>query len=175
MVQGSTGVLRPKQNYVVAAYGSDGYTTFDLPSNKNKFTLKAHDCDYVRITKFRLRVNEICSNGKPLSVRVEYYTRSQVVSQIYIFTLCSLHFIEALFLQHTINWTLFNAFQVTKNYDFDHPYARSVYCSGKLLRHMFLYILPSNILYCKDRTFCICRNCQENQNQVDMPALCSAR
>ena len=80
MVQGSSGVLQPKEDYVSATYMSNGYTRFDLPSNKNSFTLVAYQCDYIRITKFRLRVNHICADGRPLSVRVDYFTNGNMVS-----------------------------------------------------------------------------------------------
>ena len=82
MIQGSTGVLQPKEDYVSTTYKSNGYTRFALPSNKNTFTLVAYQCDYIRITKFRLRVKHICADGRPLSVRVDYYTQGSSVSHL---------------------------------------------------------------------------------------------
>ena len=74
MVQGSSGVLQPKEGYVVATLRPDGYTCFDLPSNRNTFTLVSYTCNYMRITNFKLWVREICSDGQPVAVSVVYNT-----------------------------------------------------------------------------------------------------
>ena len=74
MVQGSSGILQPKEDYVVATSRPDGYTCFDLPSNKNTFTLTSCKCKCMTITKFMLWAMEICPNGHPLEVTVVYKT-----------------------------------------------------------------------------------------------------
>ena len=74
MVQGSTGVMQPKQQYVTTTNEPNGYTSVILPANKNRFRLVARLCRSVRITKFNLKVDHICANGSPLSVAVAYVT-----------------------------------------------------------------------------------------------------
>ena len=80
LLRGFAGELRPQDSLIVATFGADGFTRFDLPANTFTFVLVPFQVDSVRITGFQLRASEICSNGQPLSVRVEYYTTQQVVS-----------------------------------------------------------------------------------------------
>ena len=82
MVQGASGPLQPKQNFVSAISLADGFTKYVFTSNKRKFNLLTPQSRPVRITKFLLRVDKICSNGKPLSVRIKYKNDGTVVSKL---------------------------------------------------------------------------------------------
>ena len=80
MVDGENGVLVPREDYVQTSKRPDGYTSYDLPSNKNQFTLVSYTCSHVRITKFRLMVTEVCGDGTPVSITVVYNTYHGTVS-----------------------------------------------------------------------------------------------
>lgn len=80
MVGGSTGVLRPRESFVTATFSSSGFTQFTLPAGQNSFTLESNQGLPIRITRFLLRVSEVCSDGSALSVRVDYITKGNLVS-----------------------------------------------------------------------------------------------
>ena len=82
MLRGSTGILRPRERFVVAVFGTDGFTRFTLPANRNRFSLVPFQVDFVSISSFQLRVTDIASNGAALKVRVDYYTSTTVVSVV---------------------------------------------------------------------------------------------
>ena len=86
LLRGSIGVLRPFESDVVATFGVDGFTRFDLPAGRSSFTLVTIDVAFVRITNFQLRITELCANGASLFVRVEYFTKQQVVSSKVFFS-----------------------------------------------------------------------------------------
>lgn len=81
LVRGATGILRPLDTSVIATFQSNSFTRFDFASGVTSFTLVAFQVDFVSITNFQLQVSEICSNGEALSVHVEYFTETQVVSE----------------------------------------------------------------------------------------------
>ena len=78
MAEGNNGVLQPAQDDVIATPQDNGFTTYRL--TLDTFTLVAKRCDYIRITNFRVRVDHVCGDGSPLSVRVVYITDTDRVS-----------------------------------------------------------------------------------------------
>lgn len=81
MVQGAAGPLQPKQNFVTSTSLANGFTKYQL-SDKTKFNLLTPQSRPIKITNFELGVDEICSNGKPLSVRIKYKDDGTVVSLV---------------------------------------------------------------------------------------------
>lgn len=76
MVEGSTGTLYAKQNYVQSTLLSNGYTRFTVPSGKKAITLISTQCECMRITHVSLNAPSICPNGSPLTVKVVFFTCS---------------------------------------------------------------------------------------------------
>ena len=80
MVAGSAGVLRAQESFVSAVVESDGFTRFDLSAGGSFFTLVPFQVDLVSITSFQLRLTQFAASGAVVTVRVDYYTSTTVVS-----------------------------------------------------------------------------------------------
>ena len=79
LVAGSAGVLRAQESFVVAVIESDGFTRFDL-SGGSSFSLIPFQVDLVSITSFQLRITQFAASGAAVTVRVDFYTSTSVVS-----------------------------------------------------------------------------------------------
>ena len=82
MIGGPSGVLRPVESFAVATFLVDGFTQVTVPSGSNSFTLATSDAASIRITRFILRVSEVCADNSALSVRIDYIIHGQLVSLI---------------------------------------------------------------------------------------------
>ena len=80
MLSGAVGVLRPRETTVSATFLVDGFTQFVLSSGSNSFTLETSDDALIVLTRLILRVSEVCADGSPLSVRIDYIVGGSLVS-----------------------------------------------------------------------------------------------
>ena len=81
LLRGATGLLRPQDSFVVATLSASGFTLLQLPAGRNTIVLVPFQIGFVTLSNFQLRVDEICADGSALTVQVEYYTRTTVVSK----------------------------------------------------------------------------------------------
>ena len=79
LLQGYGGVLRPQETSVACAVESGGFTRFDF-AGSSSFSLVPFQEEFVSITSFQLSLTQVASNGAAVSVRVDYFTRTTVVS-----------------------------------------------------------------------------------------------
>ena len=80
LLRGASGVLRVQETFVVSTFAADGFTTFDLPGGKRRFSLIPFKEDFVSITDFRVRADDICADGSSFKLDIRYYSKTEVVS-----------------------------------------------------------------------------------------------
>ena len=80
MLQGSAGVLQPRDGGVSAVALVDGFTAITLPGDRSSFTLISSQSVAIQVTRLLLRVNEICADGSALTVRIDFIAGGNLVS-----------------------------------------------------------------------------------------------
>ena len=70
MLNGQSGLFRPVQGATAANPGPDGFSRISVPKSGIIILQSAAPA---KLTKFTLRVNEICSEGGTLTAKVFYF------------------------------------------------------------------------------------------------------
>ena len=79
LLQGYSGVLRPQETSVACAVESGGFTRLDF-AGSSSFSLIPFQAEFVSITSFQLSLTQVASNGAAVTVRVDFFTSTTVVS-----------------------------------------------------------------------------------------------